>query len=121
MELDVINAPGPEADNRLSDAFSALGHPHRLTIMRRLLEHALSCCEADRPEDCTLDPTCCNFGDFVDELEINKATVSHHLKALEQAGLIERIREGRRVFVRANLDRLDSLRQFLDPHLHTVG
>lgn len=105
----------------LSQTFKALGHPHRLAIVRRLLEQALSCCEADRPSDCALDPTCCNFGELADELDVGKATVSHHLKELERAGLIERLREGRRVYLRANLDRMETLRRFLDAQHHLVS
>lgn len=116
--LEIIDPQDPETDQRLSGAFSALGHPHRLKIMRLLLENALSCCEADRPEDCTLDPTCCNFGDFVEVLGIKKATVSHHVKELEQAGLIERIRTGRQVYVRARLEGMELLRRFLDASTH---
>lgn len=118
--LEILDPLDPGTDRRLSDAFSALGHPHRLAIVRRLLENALSCCDADRPEDCALDPTCCNFGELVDELHINKATVSHHLKELQRAGLIERVRKGRRVYVRANLDGIDMLRRFLDARRHAV-
>jgi len=97
----------------LSEAFKALGNPNRLALMKRVLERALSCSEAERPEDCEMDPTCCGFAELADELDIGKGTVSHHLKELRRTGLIERIREGRRVYVRANNDRVEELRQFL--------
>ena len=108
-------------DSDLTDAFKALGNPHRLAIMRRLLKDALSCSHAERPDECDLDPTCCGFADLADDLDIGKATVSHHLKELRQAGLIERMKEGRRVYVRANTDRIEELRRFLDaqPHADT--
>lgn len=102
----------------MSAAFKALGQRHRLEIVRRLLERSLSCCDAERTADCTLDPTCCNFGELADELAIDKATVSHHLKELEHAGIVERIRNGRRVYVRLNLKAIESLRAFLDPRTH---
>ena len=105
-------------DASLTDAFKALGNPHRLAIMKRLLEQSPSCSAADRPEECELDPTCCGFAALTDELDIGKATVSHHLKELHRAGLIERLREGRRVFVRADTDRVEELRQFLDARVH---
>ncbi len=105
-------------DTSLAETFKALGNPNRLALMKRLLERALSCCEADRPEDCEMDPTCCGFADLVDELDVGKATVSHHLKELRQAGLVERIREGRRVYVRANTSRLEELRDFLNARAH---
>jgi ArsR family transcriptional regulator len=108
-----------EADlQSTSEAFKALGNPHRLALMQRLLQQSLSCAAANRPSECEMDPTCCGFAELADQLDIGKATVSHHLKELRRAGLIERIREGRRVYVRANLDRIETLRQFLDPRAH---
>lgn len=106
-------------DTDLIEAFKALGNPHRLALMKRLLTQSLSCSEADRPEQCELDPTCCGFADLVEDLDVSKSTVSHHLKELRRAGLVERIREGRQVFVRANTDRIEELRQFLDARTHT--
>ena len=105
-------------DTDLAEAFKALSNPNRLTLMKRLLEDALSCSNAERPEECEMDPTCCGFAELADELEIGKATVSHHLKELRRAGLVERIREGRRVYVRANTERIEALRQFLDARTH---
>ena len=102
----------------LAAAFQALSSPSRLALMERLLRQALSCEEADRPEECGLDPTCCSFGDLAGELDLSKSTVSRHLKKLDRAGLVERIREGRRVYVRADVDRLEELRVFLDARSH---
>lgn len=96
----------------LSAAFKALGHPHRLAIVRRLLDEALAC-EAPTADCCELDPACCDFSALAEDLEVGKPTVSHHLKALQQAGLIERLRDGRRVYCRINEERLEELREFL--------
>lgn len=105
-------------DTDLAEAFQALSNPNRLTLMKRLLERSVSCSEAERPEECEMDPTCCGFGELAEELDIGKATVSHHLKELRRAGLVERTREGRRVYVRANTERIDELRRFLDARVH---
>lgn len=96
----------------LSLAFKALGHPHRLAIVRRLIDEALGC-EAPSAEACQLDPACCDFSTLAEELGVGKSTVSHHLKELYHAGLIERYREGRRVYCRINEARLGELRDFL--------
>lgn len=108
-------------DADLTDAFKALSNPNRLALMERLLERALSCSDAERPEDCEMDPTCCGFAELADRLDVGKATVSHHLKELRRAGLVERIREGRRVYVRANTERLEELRAFLDARAHACS
>ena len=105
-------------DTDLAEAFKALSNSNRVALMERLLERALSCSGADRPEECEMDPTCCGFAELANQLDIGKATVSHHLKELRRAGLIERIREGRRVYVRANRDRIEELRAFLDARTH---
>lgn len=102
----------------ISETFKALGNPKRLALMKRLLEHSLTCSEAERPSECEMDPTCCGFGELTDEFDLNKATVSRHLKELRRTGLIERIQKGRRVYVRANLDRVEELRTFLDARVH---
>ena len=96
----------------LSTAFKALGHPHRLAIVRRLIDEALAC-EAPSAEACQLDSACCDFATLASELGVGKSTVSHHLKQLAHAGLIERFRDGRRVYGRVNEKRLEELRRFL--------
>lgn len=98
--------------NDLSQAFKALGHPHRLVLVRRLIEQAITC-ESSSDEACSMDPACCDFAELATEIGVGKPTVSHHLKVLRQAGLIERVREGRRVHCRVNTDRLAELRSFL--------
>lgn len=98
----------------LSRAFKALGHPSRLAIVRRLLERALACCETDRVEDCTMDPASCNAGDLVEAVGVAPSTLSHHLKELEHAGLVERVRDGRYIMCRVREERLAELRRFLE-------
>ena len=53
----------------------ALGHPARIAIMEFLAKQDT-----------------CYFGDIHDELPIAKATVSQHLAALKEAGLIGPVR-----------------------------
>lgn len=99
----------------LSAAFKALGNPHRLAIIRLLLERDWACCDRERPEDCTLDPASCNVGELADRLEVAPSTTSHHLKELERSGLLERERDGRRLFCRVNTATLRRLREALEP------
>jgi len=66
-----------EAQIKLADIARALGHPARIAIMDYLL----------RVNACV-----CN--DIVDELPLAQPTVSQHLKALREAGLIRGSVEG---------------------------
>lgn len=72
-KTDVFDEP----TKRMAEAFKALGHPARVEIMRLLIERGTCIC-----------------GDIVDELPLAQSTVSQHLKALKQAGLIQGTIEG---------------------------
>lgn len=67
-----------ETDRRLARTLKALSHPARLAIVRLL---------AERDE--------CVCGEIVDDLPLAQSTVSQHLKALKEAGLIRGTVEGR--------------------------
>ena len=58
-------------DLQLAAWAKALGHPARLAILRTLAERQTCLC-----------------GELVEELPLAQATVSQHLKALKEAGLI---------------------------------
>ena len=62
----------------LSDTFAALGDPTRLAIVTRLMEG-----EAD-------------VGALAKPFEMTQPAISHHIRVLETAGLIERRRVGTR-------------------------
>lgn len=62
----------PERDIQLSDWCKALAHPARIAILRTL---------ASKKE--------CICGDLVIDLPLAQSTVSQHLKALKEAGLIQ--------------------------------
>ena len=67
-----------ETDRRLTETLKALAHPARLAIVRLL---------AERDE--------CVCGEIVDDLPLAQSTVSQHLKALKEAGLVQGTVEGR--------------------------
>lgn len=96
-----------------STAFRALGHPRRPAIVRLLLERDRACSDRERPEDCRLDPASANVGELADRLEVAPSTTSHHPMELERAGLLERQREGRRLFCRVDTATLRLVWQWL--------
>lgn len=61
-----------------------------------------------------MDPASCNVGELAEGLSIVPSTVSHHLKELAAAGLIERVRDGRFLYCRVNEARLGALASFLE-------
>jgi ArsR family transcriptional regulator len=69
----------PEADQRLADVAKALSHPARIAILRLLAQRGTCIC-----------------GEIVEGLPLSQSTVSQHLKALKEAGLIRGAIEGPR-------------------------
>ena len=63
--------------NKAATMLKALGHPARIAIVEYLIK-----CDS------------CVCGDIVDRLPLAQATVSQHLKALKEAGIIQGTVEG---------------------------
>lgn len=76
--------------------FRALGDETRLAILRQL---------RDRGEVCACDLVAC--------CEVAQPTVSHHLKVLRQAGLIQGEKRGLWVYYRLNQPAIERLRHYL--------
>lgn len=75
--------------------FQALADPTRLAIVREL---------AGAPEVCACDfTTCC---------DVRQPTVSHHLKVLREAGVVETERRGTSIFYRLAPGAADRMRAF---------
>lgn len=89
-------------DQDLANAFRALGHEKRLTIFLQILE-------AERksyPRECE-----CVVSDVISKLGIGAPTISHHLKELANAALIETERDGKFLVARVNRDTLSEMRE----------
>jgi DNA-binding transcriptional ArsR family regulator len=96
--------------DRLADAFRALSNPQRLRILLKLA----TCC-GPRAR-CGADAggvTRC-VGDLGADLGLAPSTVSHHLKELRQAGLMEVERRGQRIECWVSEDTLRLLASFLN-------
>jgi ArsR family transcriptional regulator, arsenate/arsenite/antimonite-responsive transcriptional repressor len=90
-------APADAAD--LAGAFKALGDPVRLQLMSMIASHAGG-------EVCVCDLT--------PAFELSGPTISHHLRVLREAGLIESDRRGTWIYYRPVRARLIALSQLLD-------
>ena len=93
---------GPPGDGsaraEAAEAFAALGSEVRLAILRALV----------RAGEAGLA-----VGALQQRLAIAASTLSHHLRALVQAGVMEQTREGRTLICRARYDRIQGLAAFL--------
>jgi ArsR family transcriptional regulator len=96
----VLAAPLDIADAaELAGGFSALADPVRLRVLSILAA-------APEGEVCVCD--------FVEPLSKSQPTVSHHLKVLSDAGLVQGDRRGKWVWYSLNRDRLAELRSAID-------
>jgi len=96
----------PFESAQLVEILKALANSHRLKIYNILT----TCCAPG--SNCASDEvfSCC-VGDLDSQLEIAPSTLSHHLKELNRAGLINMKREGKQIFCSVNTDRLKQLQQ----------
>jgi len=83
---------------RAVGALSALAQASRLQVYRLLVQAG--------PEGMAA-------GDLADRLDIPANTLSFHLKALNQAGLVQTRPEGRFIFYSANYEQMNALLGFL--------
>ena len=95
----ILAAPLTEADAEpLARAFAALGDPVRLRLLS-LIAAAGECCSCELEEP----------------LERSQPTISHHTKALAEAGLITGEKRGRWMWWTVVPERLEELRLLLTP------
>ena len=80
------------------DAFSALAHEGRLTVLRLLVRN---------------EPDGVSAGKIAELVGVPQNTMSTHLAVLSRAGLVEGQRQSRSIIYRANLARIGDLASFL--------
>ncbi len=87
--------------------FKALANPHRLALFQRLL----TCCAPGMA--CDPDEERHHVGQLGEGLEIAPSTLSHHLKELNRAGLVQMQRRGKHVECWVEPATLEALTAFL--------
>lgn len=92
--------------SRLSKAFKALANPNRLQLFLNLLEESRLDLAKGRVHDCFL-------AKLLGNLKVGAPTVSHHIKELENAGLIETHREGKQLICTIQPDTIKALQAVL--------
>ena len=104
--LAPIACCAPLAGSAITDAeaeataelFGALADPHRVKIVNLLAQAGEPVCACD----------------IIPRLEISQPTVSHHLKKLTEAGLLDREQRGRWAYFSLNADALRTLAAVAD-------
>ena len=98
---------------RYAEQFKALSNPHRLALFRRLT----SCCPPGTACS-TEEAVRLTVGQLGDGLDIAPSTISHHMKELNRAGLIQMERRGKQVECWVEPQILERLASFFsDPTL----
>ncbi len=105
--IRIMSKYSPRAIGRFSEVFRALSNPHRLQIYLRLTR----CCAPGTA--CSTEAAGLCVGQIGEGLDIAPSTLSHHLKELSRAGLVQMERNGQRIDCRVDTDTLGALRDFL--------
>ena len=92
---------------QLAAAFKALVHPNRLKIYLQLLD----CCTPGTACAVNEVQKCC-AGDLGSGLDVAPSTLSHHIKELTQAGLLQMSRRGQHIDYWVNPEVLEIMRRF---------
>ena len=91
---------------RLSKAFKALSHPNRLQLFINLINET-------RVDEISGGHTCF-LTELLGNLNVGAPTVSHHIKELANADLIETSREGKQLRCTINPKMAEELKAVLD-------
>jgi ArsR family transcriptional regulator len=95
----------PDEAEQLSHDFQILGHPVRIQILNVLASHAGQVCV------CDLEAA----------VPVKQPTVSHHLRLLREAGLVDCERHGQWAFYFIRNEALSALRARVAGHLEGLG
>ncbi|MBP8810086.1 MAG: helix-turn-helix transcriptional regulator [Kofleriaceae bacterium] len=93
---------------RLARVLKALSHPNRLQLFVNLLEESKLDLAKGRTHDCFL-------ARLLGGLDIEAPTVSHHVKELADAGLIDTERDGKQLICSVRPEALAELRALFEP------
>ncbi|MEM7721739.1 MAG: helix-turn-helix domain-containing protein [Pseudomonadota bacterium] len=83
---------------RAATAFAALGSEHRLLILRRLVRAG---------------PSGLPIGQLGEDVGVTGSVLTHHVKQLVSAGLVDQRRDGRRILCSVVHAEVEALSQFL--------
>ncbi|MBX7153341.1 MAG: metalloregulator ArsR/SmtB family transcription factor [Bacteriodetes bacterium] len=91
-------------DVRMAELLKAVAHPARIAVIRLLAKK-----------------NTCTCGEIVEQLPIAQATVSQHIKALKDSGVITGKEEGASVIYSLNLKAIEEVDTLLDTFLTKIS
>ncbi|BBB89891.1 MAG TPA: metalloregulator ArsR/SmtB family transcription factor [Methylomusa anaerophila] len=92
---------------RLAKVLKALSHPKRLELFFKIAEKS----ETGFETDCECE---CFVTDIMNSLKIGAPTISHHIKELENAGLIITDRKGKYLTAKVREETLAEVNKIFD-------
>ncbi len=96
--------PDTMDEKKLARIFRALANPNRLKLYLMIAEKSEHSFSADHE---------CFITDIIESLPIGAPTISHHLKELEDAGIITTERRGKYLVARVNEAIADEVKRML--------
>ncbi|HOX28071.1 MAG TPA: metalloregulator ArsR/SmtB family transcription factor [bacterium] len=94
-------------------AFKALSNENRLKvfqIIRKGHVHSADCCYPNRPDDTPEESVC--VCEILEKVDISAPTLSHHLKELRYAGLVDVLNRGQWSYYTVSRGVLENLADF---------
>ena len=98
-----------QTTKRIAAVMKALSHPNRLELF---LEIADATGNKEYPAGCQACE--CLVNEIVKRMKIGAPTISHHLKELANAGLIETERKGKFLVAKINTPVVNEVKELLD-------
>ena len=98
---------------KLAKILKALSHPKRLELYFKIAEQN----EADFDTGCGCD---CFVTDMINALKLGAPTISHHIKELENAGLITTERKGKFLSAKIKAETLEEVNKIFAEQLRKV-
>ena len=105
--------------SKAADRFAALSNNQRLEIYKKICDLTYCCFHDSQEKNSSEDRYNCCVGDISNTFNLSPATVSHHLKELKYAGLINMERKGRFIYLTPLQEPLKELNLFFERLLNS--
>ena len=105
-------------NDSIVESYSAQSNVQRIAINERICAKTYCCFIDAENNKISSDRYNCNVGDIAKSFDLAPATVSHHLKELKYAGLINMERKGKFIYLTPIKEPLKKLHSFIGEFLN---